>query len=93
MLSQPRLSRSLPAPAGQLALHGAERLAEDRVLLLSVQVPGGARRAGEGAPGQVGARPGRDLGLPGRSPLSPSADTCVPVRVGEVGLLKGHTEA
>lgn len=53
------------APAGHLVLHGAERLAEDRVLLLSVQVPGGARRAGEGAPGQVGARPDRDLGFPG----------------------------
>ena len=44
-----------PAPAGHLALHGAEGLAEDRVLLLPLQVPGGARRAGEGASGQVGA--------------------------------------
>lgn len=32
-----------------------------------MQVPGGARRAREGAAGQVGARPGRDLGLLGRS--------------------------
>ncbi|XP_047576956.1 melanoregulin isoform X2 [Lutra lutra] len=38
--------------AGHLAPHGAAGLAEDRVLLLPVQVPGGARRAGEGAPGQ-----------------------------------------
>lgn len=52
----PPLSRSLPAPEGHLAPHGAEGLAADRVLLLPVQVPGGARRAREGAPGQVGAR-------------------------------------
>lgn len=56
--SPPRLSRSLPAPAGQLALHGAEGLAEDRVLLLPMQVPGGSCRVREGAPGQVSARPG-----------------------------------
>lgn len=48
----PRVAR----PGGAPALHGAERLAEDRVLLLPLQVPGGARRAGEGASGQVGAR-------------------------------------
>lgn len=53
--SPPRLPQSGPAPAGHLALHGAEGLAEDRVLLLPLQVPGGARRAGEGASGQVGA--------------------------------------
>ncbi|XP_054579333.1 melanoregulin isoform X2 [Eptesicus fuscus] len=48
--SPARLSRSLPAPAGQLALHGAEGLAEDHVLLLPVPVPGGARSARKGAP-------------------------------------------
>lgn len=41
------------AGAGHLALHGAEGLAEDAVLLLlPLPVSGGARCAREGAPGQ-----------------------------------------
>lgn len=47
-----RLPQSLQAPAGPLALHGAKALAEDRVWLLPVPVPRGARRAREGAAGQ-----------------------------------------
>ena len=57
------------------------------LLLLPVQVPGGARRAREGAPGQVGALPGRDLGLPGRCRAPRSAGTVVLVGAGDVRLL------
>lgn len=51
------------------------------MLLLPLQVPGGARRAREGAPGQVGARPAAE---PGARALG---------RAGEVGSLRGHPEA
>lgn len=79
--SSPRLPRSRQAPAGPLALHGAEALAEDRVRLLPVPVPGGARRAREGAAGQVRA-PGR-RGFPGRSPRRGAGCLCAcPRRAG-----------
>lgn len=79
--------------AGHLAPHGAAGLAEDRVLLLPVQVPGGARRAGEGAPGQVGARPGAAICASVAAAGGAEPGTRVPVRAGEGGSLHGRTEA
>lgn len=69
--------------AGRLAPHGAAGLAEDRVLVLPVQVPGGARRAREGAAGQVGARPGPRAGLAVAAAGSAVPGIWVPVRAGE----------
>ena len=50
----------IPAPG--LAPHGAAPLATERLLLLPVPVPGGARAAREGAAGQVRIGPPRGVG-------------------------------